>query len=85
MAKVTVWVACDEMLIGEDDQMKEQKNTSREVQVSSQQEGCKTQQEMKEYHPSAIEKEYIWQGNGFKSKGGGRFQSIVEQYKGRTA
>ena len=42
LAKVTVRVACDEMLIGEDHQMKEQKNNSREVQVSSQQEGCKT-------------------------------------------
>ena len=38
MANVTVRVACDEMLIVEDHQMKEQKNNSREVQVSSQQE-----------------------------------------------
>ena len=42
MAKVTFRVACDEMLIGDDHQMKEQKNNSREVEVSSQQEGCKT-------------------------------------------
>ena len=42
LAKVTVRVACDEMLIGEDHQMKEQKTNSREVQMSSQQEGCKT-------------------------------------------
>ena len=35
-------VACDKMLIGEDLQMKKQKNNSREVQVSSQQEGCTT-------------------------------------------
>ena len=60
LPKVTVWVACDEMLIGEDDQMKEQKNNSREAQVSSQQERCKTQQEMEVYNPSAKEKEYIW-------------------------
>ena len=42
LARVTVRVACDEMLIGEDHQMKEQKNNSRVVRVSSQQEGCKT-------------------------------------------
>ena len=35
MANVTVRVTCDEMLIVEDHQMKEQKNNSREVQVSS--------------------------------------------------
>ena len=68
LAKVTVRVACDEMLIGEDHQMKEQKNNSREVQVSSQQEGCKTQQEMDVYNPSTREKD-VRQGNGVKSKG----------------
>ena len=34
------------MLIVEDHQIKKQKNNSREVQMSSQQEGSKTQQEM---------------------------------------
>ena len=85
LVKVTVRVACDEMLIGEDHQMKEQKTNSREVQMSSQQEGCKTYPEMEVYNPSAREKEYIWQGNGVKLKGGGRFQPVGGQNKGHTA
>ena len=69
MANVTVRVACDEMLIVEDHQMKEQKNNSREVHVSS-------QQEIDVYNPSAREKEYIRQEKGVKPKGGGQFQLV---------
>ena len=40
---------------------------------------------MEVYNPSAREKEYNWQRNGVKPKGGGRFQPVGGQYKGHTA
>ena len=71
-------VACDKMIIGEDLQMKKQKNNSREEQVSSQR---KTQQDMDVYNPRAKEKEYIRQGNWVKPKGRGRFQTVGDSIK----